>query len=584
MCWKSLPRVLEAEFSPQQNRLSIEGYQVSVEDTRLTVACVVMVGIPTTAKLSGQSPFCLNDAQVRPPSAHSSTGEAGRLSTEAIQVIAQSVPNLPVVLDTAASALAPDAEYRLREIIQDSVKFMRHAKRRRLTTNDINAALRLRNVEPMYGFGHSLSSHANEESSARGPGLSTPVSSRAGDTLAGDAEISNTKHSAPEEVFVTSPFNKVDGVRDLFFVEDAEVNVKSLAEKPIPPVPLDYSVASHWLAVEGIQPAVPQNPVTTTGVDPDAGMDSSRRNGTERRSADIAEPVVKPRVKHVLGKELQLYYEHVTSALEGTNQPQRDACLVSLAEEPGLVQLLPYFTLHVRESVHKSLRNLPVLFSLMRMSLALLTNPHFQIENYLHQLLPPVLTCLVGKRLCAKPRENHWALRNFAAELIAEICARYGPKYSSVQPRITKTLKDALQDPNRPLTTHYGAIVGLGSLGVHVVDLLVIPQIQEYSSLVLSVLDETTEKLKSVRRYEAAKVYGALAWAVSITVNKIDGVALQDSSLVASTPRDKIGDILPSYAERFATLHETYGSDLFPSSAIRNASAISAKLADDQPK
>lgn len=49
-------------------------------------------------------------------------------------------------------ALASDAEYRLREIIQEATKFMKHSKRDKLTTGDINAALSLRNVEQLYGY------------------------------------------------------------------------------------------------------------------------------------------------------------------------------------------------------------------------------------------------------------------------------------------------------------------------------------------------------------------------------------------------------------------------------------------------
>ena len=35
--------------------------------------------------------------------------------------------------------------------------------------------------------------------------------------------------------------------------------------------------------------------------------------------------------------------------------------------------------------------------------------------HYLHQLLPGVLTCVVGKRLASGPAEDHWSLRDQAA-------------------------------------------------------------------------------------------------------------------------------------------------------------------------
>lgn len=102
--------------------------------------------------------------------------------------------------------------------------------------------------------------------------------------------------------------------------------------------------------------------------------------------------------------------------------------------------------------------------------------------------MPALLTCVVGKRLCASPEaDNHWALRSHAAELVAEICRRcvatmmdvhdpacqcltltasygghrYGALYETLQPRVTKTLYAAFIDKRKPLTTQYGAIIGM---------------------------------------------------------------------------------------------------------------------------
>lgn len=53
-------------------------------------------------------------------------------------------PDLP---DDVLSALTSDLEYRLRELTQEASKFARHSKRRKLTVNDVNSALELRNLE-----------------------------------------------------------------------------------------------------------------------------------------------------------------------------------------------------------------------------------------------------------------------------------------------------------------------------------------------------------------------------------------------------------------------------------------------------
>jgi transcription initiation factor TFIID subunit 6 len=49
--------------------------------------------------------------------------------------------------DDVVANLAPDVEYRLREIIQEALKFVRHSRRTTLTTEDVNNALRVKNVE-----------------------------------------------------------------------------------------------------------------------------------------------------------------------------------------------------------------------------------------------------------------------------------------------------------------------------------------------------------------------------------------------------------------------------------------------------
>uniref|UniRef100_A0A8B9K502 TATA box binding protein associated factor (TAF) histone-like fold domain-containing protein n=1 Tax=Astyanax mexicanus TaxID=7994 RepID=A0A8B9K502_ASTMX len=55
--------------------------------------------------------------------------------------------------DDVAAMLAEDVCYRLREATQNSSQFMRHAKRRKLTVEDFNRALRWSNTETICGYG-----------------------------------------------------------------------------------------------------------------------------------------------------------------------------------------------------------------------------------------------------------------------------------------------------------------------------------------------------------------------------------------------------------------------------------------------
>lgn len=65
---------------------------------------------------------------------------------ETIEVIAQSVGINNLSLDGALT-LAPDVEYRMRELMQEAIKCMRHSRRTILTTDDVDTALSIRNVE-----------------------------------------------------------------------------------------------------------------------------------------------------------------------------------------------------------------------------------------------------------------------------------------------------------------------------------------------------------------------------------------------------------------------------------------------------
>ncbi|XAR68150.1 hypothetical protein NMG60_11003185 [Bertholletia excelsa] len=375
---------------------------------------------------------------------------------ETIQVIAQSI-GINNLSPDVALALAPDVEYRMREIMQEAIKCMRHSKRTMLTTDDVDSALNLRNVEPIYGFA-------------------------SGDPLR---------------------FKRAVGHKDLFYIDDKDMDFKDVIEAPLPKAPLDTSIVCHWLAIEGVQPAIPENaPVEVISAPSDNKRPEQKDDGL---AVDIKLPV-----KHVLSRELQLYFDKITElAMSKSDSALFKEALVSLATDSGLHPLVPYFTCFIADEVSHGLNDFRLLFALMRLVGSLLQNPHIHIEPYLHQLMPSIVTCLVAKRLGNRFADNHWELRDFTANLVASICKRFGHVYSNLQTRLTKTLVHAFLDPKRAMTQHYGAIQGLAALGPNVVRLLILPNLETYMKLLEP--EMLLEKQKNeMKRYEAWRVYGAL--------------------------------------------------------------------------
>lgn len=382
---------------------------------------------------------------------------------ESIEVIAQSIGVGNLSSDVLPS-LSADIEYRVREIMQEAIKCMHHAKRTAMTSDDVDNALELRKMEPIYvASGNSLQ------------------------------------------------FKRVGKHKDLFYVDDKDVDFREVIEAPLPKAPPDAAVFSHWLAIEGVQPAIPENAPLEVLITPfDNKKPDCKEDGV---SIDIKTPV-----KHVLSIELQLYFEKITDlTVSRSNSIIFNKALLSLATDAGLHPLVPYFVYFVAEEVTRNLNNFQLLFALMRLVWSLIQNPFLHIEPYLHQLMPSVMTCLVAKSLGNRLTDNHWELRNFTANLVALICRRFGYGYHNLQLRLTRTLLHAFLDPAKAFPQHYGAIKGIAALGSSVVRLLLLPNLDTYLQFIEPEMQLDKQKNES-RRYEAWQVHGALSCAAGLCI------------------------------------------------------------------
>ncbi|XP_065179060.1 transcription initiation factor TFIID subunit 6-like isoform X2 [Sycon ciliatum] len=358
----------------------------------------------------------------------------------------------------------------------ESKKFMNQSRRTRLCRDDLDYALAAQNVDPLYGF-------------------------------------SSTEHL---------PFRQASGGgRELHFHEETEIDVQDIIGHPLPKVPADISIRAHWLAIDGRQPSVPENPPPVSATEqkseswstlsgkqpldksatkppPVPGITSQKRKASMMHLKSL-DGNVKPLSMHSISAEQQLFFKEITESCVGPSDAKRTEALNSLSTDPGLYQLLPRFSLFICEGVKLNVvhKNLPVLRHLVRMAKALMDNSSLYLEKYLHELLPVIITCVVSRQLCLRPEvEDHWSLRHEAGKLLAAMCKNFTTTTNELQKRVTKMLVQAFYDVKAALSTHFGALATFFEMGPEVVRTVVLPQLVVEGRLLLNAINSGSQVQK----------------------------------------------------------------------------------------
>jgi len=433
----------------------------------------------------------LSGTKAEPMEAESETqpeSTATGVSQETVKVIADSlgIVGLP---DDACREVSEDVTYRLRLLVQNAEKLMNHGKRNKMICDDIDHALKMQGMEPQYGL------------------------------------------QAREHI----PFRfSSGGGRDLFFLEDKELDLNEIVNNQFPKIPMGPSIRAHWLAIDGVQPAIPENPppqskdqLVTDSVDPASTLKTSdakvNKLGSvvgQAKMKTVETVNVKQLASHELSVEQQLYFKEITEACVGSDEPRRAEALQSLACDPGLHQMLPRLATFIAEGVRVNVvqHNLAILIYLMRMVKSLLENQTLYLEKYLHELIPAVATCIVSRQLCSRPdHDNHWALRDFASRMMAAICKNFHTSTNNIQTRVTKMFSDALKSERAPLVSYYGAIAGLQELGPDVIKVFILPNINILAEKIDIALDTNASNVatSSVEKIAAQNIRSLLVKSVS---------------------------------------------------------------------
>ncbi|POS78817.1 hypothetical protein DHEL01_v202776 [Diaporthe helianthi] len=451
---------------------------------------------------------------------------------ENVKDVAESV-GISSLNEEALKCLSQDVEYRLGQVIIESLRFMRAAGRTTLTVQDVSQAMKVLDVEPLYGYESTRPLRYGEAS--LGPG------------------------------------------QPLFYIEDEEVDFEKLINAPLPKVPRDATFTAHWLAIEGVQPTIPQNPTTAEARSQELVPKGPGANPALAALAGNDNVSFKPHVRHVISKELVMYFEKIQSAVLDDNPDDevrqlRNAALQSVRSDPGLHQLVPYFVNFIANQVTHRLDDTFTLRQMMELTAALIANDNLYLDPYASPLSAPVLTCLMSRKLGAEEGmdavKEQYELRELSASILGGIARSYGKSNTRLRPKLTRTCLKYLLDPSKPAAVLYGAACGLSAAGgPEAVRVLLLPNLKSFDDMILRPMRER------VPEFEIKLLLGAIVNAVK-TVDKIE-IGMMNGVHSSTTER--------TVAELTDFLGETIGAEVASLGNARlNRQVLDAKAYRDE--
>lgn len=287
----------------------------------------------------------------------------------------------------------------------------------------------------------------------------------------------------------------------------------------------------HWFVIDGKRPNIPENFIreehksvqveyqpTKELLGPDLTAQSVEKqvtsNGNVKQQGNkIIAPVI-----HNISKELQIFLENFEQRFRkeikfihlnpSSNLMLSNEILISLnviETEPGVVELLPYIIEFLMSNLanQQYIKEPKVHMIILHYIDAILKNPYFYLEPYLHQLVTLILSLILMEN-SNQFLDQIIRVKDFAIETLSRIHRKYETKYPNFSQQIIRICKDNIvPNINNPcyLTT-YGAIKSINAFGpLSIID-HIIPKldqiIQRFNTIyVLSKHKETYNEDKS---------------------------------------------------------------------------------------
>ena len=347
-----------------------------------------------------------------------------------ISTIAESI-GIAHIKDSMYAQLSSMAQREIFKILSDSTQIMVTCKRTRLCVSDINAALELNGLEPVFGYSNG----------------NAPVVKNAGNVNA----------------------------LDLLVYNDHQKQIDNNSRFEPTPYPFVPSYEFSWLAISGrsLRTVSVNEQEATEQITEDLSAVTNQQKQKPDSDLEFAS------TKHVFSYELQLFYKKLRDLLvEGTPE-LREKMLKNLRTNRCIQTLLPYYLRFSFLLLHDYPHKFDMLYVAISTIRSLVANNSLRFfDVYMPHFITIALSSLMSPQIGPKLWNELFIIRTLSADLLRFLLMHsFQQGYSSVQPRITLQLLSVLLKSEYGLSEKCGALQGLISMDLETTSKFVLPYI-----------------------------------------------------------------------------------------------------------
>ena len=181
------------------------------------------------------------------------------------------------ISEESCAYLIQELDSKLRQILQTASKYTRHSCTTKLTSSQVNSAIKFHEGKKLYGYTNltnqntpAMMARCTEKRGSGEPkGANSQSRLNIGPNGQSISQNSSAENISPKNNPTSKHHNNFTSIEDtrkrqkIHVLEDTEIDLEEFIEKGAGEVklPLDVTLKSHWLFVDGVQPSIPENPI-----------------------------------------------------------------------------------------------------------------------------------------------------------------------------------------------------------------------------------------------------------------------------------------------------------------------------------